>query len=144
MNTTQAGAISGCGWFVVLLLLDGGWAMPLGSALGIAASLASAVGTGIVVAYLFRRPICRNKGAWFVMLPLVTVPVAILVFSCFIWLARRATQVSFNPPLGSRSDFAFILSTYAIYGTISLIAPVLWGLAFVNQRWVRSRLATRG
>lgn len=144
MNTTQAGAISGCCWFVVLLLLDGGWAMPLGSVGGIAASLASAVGTGIVVAHLFRVPICRNRGAWFAVLPLVTVPAAIVVFSCFIWLARRASQVSFTPPLGTRSEFAFILSTYVIYGTISLIAPVLWGLAFINQRWMRSRLATRG
>lgn len=144
MTTTQAGAISGCCWFVVLLLLDGGWAMPLSSVVGIATSIASSVGTGVVVAHLFRVPICRARGVWFAILPLATVPAAIVVFTCLIWFARRLAQVSFVPPLVNRNEFAFILGTYAIYGTISLVAPVLWGLAFINQRWFRSRLALRG
>lgn len=118
--------------------------MPPQSAVGALLALASAVGTGIAVAHAFRWPIQRARAAWSAALPLVVVPVAILVFAGLIWLSRQVSHTSFDPPLVDRSEFLLIASTYAVYGMLSLFAPVLWALAYINQHWLRSVWAKPG
>jgi hypothetical protein len=144
LSATVVGLLGGSAWFAVVLLLDRGWALPLNSGWGIVGAVASALVTGMAVTYVFQIPICRARGLAFIALPLVTVPTAILLFSTCVWCTRRLTGAVFSPPLLPREEFELILSTYSIYGLISLVAPVLFFLAYVNQRWARARLLGRG
>ena len=143
LSATTIGVLSGCAWFVVALVLDRGWALPLRSAWGIAGAAASAIATGVTVTHLFNIPMRRARGVAFVALPLITVPTAILLFSTFVWRVRRLTGSVFTPPLAPRDAFELIFGTYLVYSLITLAAPFLFVLAYVNQRWARARLLGR-
>ena len=141
LGATTIGAISGGAWFALVSFLDGGWAIPLRNAWGLAAAIASAVVTGVTVMHLFQIPIRRARSLAALVLPLATVPTAMVLFSILLWYARRLTGAAFDPPLSAGAELRSILETYAFYGLLGLpLSPVLFGLAYLNQHWARAML----
>jgi hypothetical protein len=144
LGATTIGAVSGGAWFALVSFLDGGWALPLRSAWGLAGAIASAVVTGVAVMHLFQIPIRRARGLAGLALPLATLPTAIVLFSILIWSARRLTGAAFSPTLSPRAEFELILVIYVFYGLLSVpLTPVLFGLAYLNQHWARAMFLRR-
>jgi hypothetical protein len=138
-----AGAASGGVWFGVATLLDSDWAISKDTWPFIAA-LCAAVLTGILISTVFRPLFRRTPGGIFVFLPLFTLPMGIVLFSLLLWLARRFTGVHFVPSVMPAHELRLIAETYLIGGLISIFAPVLFGLALLNQyamRFLLRRLA---
>jgi hypothetical protein len=104
-------AVSGAAWFAVLLVLDGGWAIPTRNALGMTCSLAAAVATGVLIFHLFQSAFRRLRGVGLAALPLATLPVAILLYSALLWAARRVSGAQFEPPISAAAEFGLILSS---------------------------------
>ncbi len=134
-----AGAASGAVWFGVAALLDSDWAIPKDS-LPFMAAFCAAILTGIFISTVFRPLFRRTPAGIFVFLPLVTLPTGIAVFALLLWLARRFTGVDFVPSVTPAHELRLIVETYLIGGLISVFAPVLFGLALLNQYVMRSLL----
>lgn len=132
-----AGLVSGGLWFLLPLLLDNGWGIPSGFIGGVA-GVVCAMGTGALVSFLFRPAFRRAPMLAFVLLPCVTLPVAILSFSFLLWVSRLALGVHFSPsPFGG--DLRLLAETYIIYGLLGS-GPFLYALALLNQYAMRSLL----
>jgi hypothetical protein len=131
------GIASGALWFLVPLLFDGGWGIPPGS-IGRIAGASCAVLTGVLISYLFRPAFRRAPMLGFILLPCVTLPVAIISFSVLLWLSRLALGVHFTPPPVS-GDLRLLAESYLIYGLLGS-GPALYILALLNQYAMRSLL----
>ena len=132
-----AGAASGTVWFGIAMLLDSNWAIPKDSTFPFIAALFAAIITGIFISTVFRPLFRRTPAGIFVFLPLVTLPTGIAVFALLLWLARRFTGVHFVPSVTPAHELRLIVETYLIGGLISIFAPVLFGLALLNQYAMR-------
>ena len=132
-----AGLVSGALWFLIPLLCDSGWGIPPGS-IGSAAGVICAMLTGALISFLFRWAFRRAPVLAFILLPCVTLPVAIASFSFLLWLSRLALGVHFSPaPVGG--DLRLLTESYLIYGLLGS-GPVLYILALLNQYAMRSLL----
>jgi len=132
-----AGIASGALWFLVPLLFDDGWGIPPGS-LGRIAGVSCAALTGVLIAFLFRAAFRRAPMLAFILLPCITLPVAIVSFSLLLWLSRLALGVHFTPPpVGG--ELRLLAESYLIYGLLGS-GPVLYILALLNQYAMRSLL----
>lgn len=131
------GLVSGGLWFLLPLLLDNGWGIPSGF-IGRVAGVACAMGTGALVSFLVRTAFRRAPMLAFILLPCVTLPVAILSFSFLLWVSRMALGVHFSPsPFGG--DLRLLTETYLIYGLFGS-GPFLYVLALLNQYALRCLL----
>ncbi len=91
--------------------------------------------TGLAVSYVFRGAFRNARAPRELLLPLMTVPFAVLLFALLVWMARLATGHRFSSrTMLPGEELALILSGYLIYGLLSpLFTPVLYVLALVNQ-----------
>ena len=127
------GALSGAFWFLIPLSFDSGWGLPHGT-LGRIVALGCGIATGLFISSAFARPFRSSSRVGFFVLPVITVPIAITLFSLFLWVARLGLNEHFFPhPAGG--DLRLILESYIFYGLSGLAAPVLYGLALLNQ-WI--------
>ena len=125
------GALSGALWYLIPLTFEGGWAIPSGF-IGRLAGLAAAIVTGVAVSLVF-APTFRRSPRWlFLLLPFLTLPVAIGLFAFFLWLARLSLGEHFFPRPVS-GDLYLLFESYIYYGLFGLFMPLLFGLALVNQ-----------
>jgi len=132
-----AGIVSGALWFLLPLLFDDGWSIPPG-AVGHIAGVSCAILTGILISFLFRPAFRRVPLLAFILLPCVTLPLALVSFSFLLWLSRLALGIQFSPPpVGG--DLRLLTETYLIYGLLGS-GPVLYILALLNQYAMRSLL----
>ena len=93
--------------------------------------LAGAI-TGVAVSYLFRR-LFRLRGAKFALLPFATLAFASQFFGVLHWI--WLTQ--FHPvPLDDGFLFG-VLTTFFVMTFISLLTPIFFGLALLNQWMMR-------
>ena len=133
-----AATASGALWFLPPLLFDGGWGIPSGFS-GRLAGVCCAAATGILVSFLFRPAFRCAPSLAFVLLPCITLPVAIASFSLLLWLSRLALGVHFSPPPAG-GDLRLLAESYLIYGLLGS-GPVLYILALLNQTAMRSLLS---
>jgi hypothetical protein len=137
LSYALAGILSGALWFVIPWQSDSGWALPEGTS-GRLAALACSVATGVFISYLFRPLFRRAPLLGFILLPCVTVPVAIVTFSVLLWLTREALGVHFSPP-ARQGEFQLIVESYLFYGILGG-GPTLYILALLNQYAMRQLL----
>lgn len=97
--------------------------------------------TGIAVAVLFRRWFSSTPTFLFLLLPALTLPVAIAIFSLLVWMERRVLGTPTRSSPGE--ELGVILSIYGIYGLVSIFMPLLYGIALFTQRWFRQMLQSR-
>ncbi|SRR6266516_3260805 len=128
-----AGAISGALWSAIALILDSGWAIPTNSALILFGALCSGVATGVSISLVFRWLFNRTPTLVFLALPLATLPVAITIFAVLLWVARRFAGVHFEPQVPPSHELRLILETYLTGGLVSIVSPILLGVALLNQ-----------
>src|SRR5205814_3449170 len=132
------GAASGAVWFLIPLSFDSGWGLPHG-VFGRLAALACSILTGLFISLVFVHPFRFTSLVAFFALPIITVPIAITLFSLFLWVARLALGEHFVPhPAGG--DFRLILESYIFYGLFGFLSPVLYGLALLTQWIMRTML----
>jgi hypothetical protein len=144
MTTTQkhltylaAGSVSGAVWFGIATLLDSDWAIPKGSGLPFLAALFAGIASGVFISLVF-RPLFRSAStSIFILLPLVTLPIAIGGFALLLWLSRWLTGVHFEPQVQPTHELRLIVVTYLVGGLMSIFAPVLFVLALLNQYAMR-------
>ena len=129
-----AAAISGMVWFGVALALDSGWAIPANQFLPLIAAMLCACITGVCISLIFRRAFHRLANGFFVFLPLITLPLAVVTFALLIWIARRLFDI--EPTLSLES----IVGTFALGAFLSVFTPFLLALSLVNQCVMRSLL----
>jgi hypothetical protein len=132
-----AGLVSGALWSLIPLLFNGGWGLPPG-AIGRVAGTFCAMGTGVLISFLFRPAFRRAPLLGFIFLPCVTLPIAITSFALLLWLSRLALGVHFSPPPFG-GDLRLIEESYLVYGLIGG-GPFLYILALLNQYAMRSLL----
>jgi hypothetical protein len=138
------GAVAGAVWFLVALVFDKGvhdLNTPLIPTSGIPAVLASLIGgavTGIAVALVFRRSWVSESRLVRAATPLAALIVGITVFSVFVWIAR----LMFGAPSSARpaEQFVEVLGTFAVYGLLSVFAPVAYLIAWLTQTAIRKSL----
>ncbi len=136
-----AGLVSGALWFLFPLLLNGGWGIPPGP-IGSVAGAFCAMVTGVLISFLFRPAFRRTPLLGFILLPCVTLPVAIVSFSLLLWLSRLSLGVHFSPaPHGG--DLRLLAESYLVYGLLGS-GPLLYILALLNQYAMRSLLNRNG
>ena len=142
-----AAAVTGAAWSLLAFTLDyrvqdmqSMSCIPPG-VIGLVGALLCGAATGITIAVVFRWLFRRTPKFLFPFLPLLTLPVAIAVFSLLVWLERRAlgTPTRFAP----REELFEILAIYGIYGLISLFMPIVYAVALVTQWWFRRMLRPR-
>lgn len=129
-----AGAISGIVWFGVALGLDSGWAIPTDQFLPLLAAILCASITGVSISLIFRRAFRRLASGFFVFMPLITLPLAVVTFALLIWIARRLFDI--EPALSLES----IVATFVVGALLSIYTPFLLALSLVNQCVMRSLL----
>ena len=140
-----AAIVAGAVWFLFPLFLDYGVGdmqsmsgIPEGA---LAEALACGIVTGVIIAFLFRPWFRKSSRRVFLLLPLLTLPTAIVIFSILIWFTRQW--------LGVHSRFAGveelweILTIYLVYGLFSIFAPVLWAFALLTQYIFRTLLTPK-
>lgn len=132
-----AGAVTGAAWFLLPFLFDVGvedmqdiQPIPVGHTLACIASVGCASATGIIIALVFRRWLFP-PGHWFFLLPIVTLPVAVFIFSLLLWLVRQSFGI--HSHLAGVKELLEILLIYVIYGLVGIFAPVLYGCALLTQ-----------
>jgi hypothetical protein len=131
------GAAAGAVWFLLPFAFDAGvrdmqdiQPIPIGHTLACFVALGCAILTGALIAFIFYRCLLAS-GIWFFLLPLITIPVAITIFSVLLWLVRGWFGIhSQHTP---RDELIDILATYLIYGAISLFAPFVYAFALGTQ-----------
>ncbi len=136
-------AISGAVWACAAIVLDGAteadhsWAIPWQDPLALALIIPGGAIVGVSVGALVRRPLqARSRLTPF--LPLVTLPLAIALFATLVWASRAILGYHFTPQLSRRAELGLILETYLVYGLVSLMTPLLYVLALLNQRMIRA------
>lgn len=132
-----AGAASGALWFGVALLLDAGWAIPRERTVPFVAAMLCGSTTGILIALLFQRLFHRAPTSFFLILPLATLPVAIMIFAVLLWGARQLLGVHLQPSLPALRELRLILETYFFGGLFSVFMPILLLLALATQYAMR-------
>jgi hypothetical protein len=132
-----AGAVAGAAWFLLPLLFDIGvrdmqdmQPIPVGHTLACIAAAGCAALTGATIALLF-RPCFLRRGIWFFLLPIITLPFGILMFSLLLWIVRQSFGIHSQHP-GSE-ELLDILAIYGIYALMSLFAPIVYACALFTQ-----------
>jgi len=131
------GALAGAIWFLLPLFFDTSvkdmqdmQPIPIGHTGACIAALGCAMVTGALIALVFYRCLGAT-GIWFFLLPIVTVPVAIAIFSVLLWFVRGWFGI--HSHLSSHDELVDILAIYLVYGLISLFAPFVYGFALLTQ-----------
>lgn len=137
LKLVGAGTLAGAVWFLLPLFFDASvrdmqdmQPIPVGHTAACIAALGCAMVTGALIALVFYRCL-RVTGMLFFLLPLLTVPVAIAVFSVLLWFVRGWFGI--HSHLSSHDELVDILAIYLVYGLISLFAPFVYGLALLTQ-----------
>jgi len=92
---------------------------------------------GILIALLFQRLFHRAPTPFFLILPLVTLPVAITIFALLLWAMRQLMGVQFQPSLSPLRELRLIVETYLFGGLLSIFMPILVLLALATQYAMR-------
>jgi hypothetical protein len=130
--------MSGAAWFAVAALCDSvrgeyiGGTMPLATRGAFTLFLLSGVATGVIVSYGFRRAFHRARLPWELLLPLATIPFGVSVFAVLVWLTRFALGYRV-PSVLPGEELGIIVMGYLFYALVSLLTPVLYVLALLNQ-----------
>ena len=141
-----AAALGGL-WFLLPFALDKGLqdfnypTLPLFNFFSSVASVFAAMVSGVIMANIFSRCLLNKSKLYFFLLPIITLPVAIVLFSTFIWLIWRLSK-TLNPALPTH-DFIKIFSTYAIYGLLSIFSPLLYAAALITHWMFRKSLGEK-
>lgn len=124
-----AAILSGVFWAWIVDLL--GHTTETSSPVGICVYYLFGAVTALAVSYLF-RPAFRARGAKFFLVPAVTLLFATQFFGLlhWFWLA------SYTPPLPSGFLFG-VLTTFFIMTFFSLLTPIFYILALLNQSLMR-------
>lgn len=130
-----AGFLSGALWFLVPLSFDHGWGIPPGP-LGRSVGLACAMATGAFISALFGAAFRRAPSWAFLLLPCVTLPAAVVIFSLLLGLGRLTLGIRFSPPPAS-GDLRLLAESYLFYGILGA-GPVLYPFALLNQWALRA------
>jgi hypothetical protein len=142
-----AAAAAGAAWTLLPFALDYGVqdmqsmsCIPRGF-FGFVGALICGSITGVAIALAFRILFRFTPTVLSPLLPVLTLPAAIALFSLLVWLERRALGVPsrFTPP----EELFEILSIYGIYGLMSIFMLVLYAVALVTQWWFRWMLRPR-
>ena len=124
------GIASGIVWSVFAVFLDDGWAIPKNNA-GYALTILGAVPIGVTIS-LFSYPIIKNQGMIVNgLVAVISLPVAIALFSILIFLIRLLLGVEFSPQ-DRQGDFALIFQSYLVYGLFGG-GIILFPLASLNH-----------
>jgi hypothetical protein len=138
----KAAALAGAGWALLPAAPDFGVRdmQPIAcipqSGQGFFWALLCGAATGIGIALLFGAFFRGTSRQRFAMLPLLTVPTAVVLFSLLVRLERRVLGVSWHDR--PRDELLAILSAYGVYGFGCL--PLLYPLALVTQWWISRSL----
>jgi hypothetical protein len=124
-------AVSGAAWSGLALLFESMAPEPI----PFPALLVCGVFTGLAVSYVFRSAFRHARAPRELLLPLMTVPFAVLLFGSLVWLARLSTGYHFHSrAMLPGEELTLILSGYVFYGLLSpLFTPVLYVVALANQ-----------
>ena len=140
----------GAAWAALAIVLDGSteadhsWAIPWQNPWVLLSTLVAGALTGLLVSSLFEGAFVRVRRPYDLVLPLITIPFALAVFGSLIWCIRMAFGYRFTPEMTSTRELGLIVTTYLVYGCLSLAGPFLYLLAVVTQRIARSRLEQAG
>ncbi len=125
-----AGGISGAVWSLLPIFFDDGWAIPKSNE-GITLTMLSGVVTGITITAIFHILTKKDgKGIRFIF-SLVSLPLAIGLFSVLLHISRKILAVEFTPE-PAQGDFLLIIESYIFYGFLGAGIALL-PLAFVNH-----------
>jgi hypothetical protein len=137
LHRLVAGAIAGAVWFPLPFLFDIGvrdmqdmQPIPVGHTFACIAAAGCAALTGAIIACLFRRCLVR-RGVWFFLVPIVTVPFGIVMFSLLLWIVRQSFGI--HSQHTGTEELLDILAIYGIYALMSIFAPIVYAFALLTQ-----------
>ena len=133
-----AAVVSGAVWFALAALCDSTRGEYIGGTMPFIAPGAqvlfplAGIGAGVAVSYGCRNAFRKARLPWELLLPLVTIPFGVSVFAMLVWVARRALSIP-SWGLSPSEELATLLTGYLVYAMLSLLMPVAYALALVNQ-----------